>query len=181
MKTISMLIALFFIGLSANAQFSKATLQASGLTCAMCSKAVKVALEEVSFVQDVKVDIKKQEYSINFKENSDPDFDALKNAVEDAGFSVASLKVTGVFSGISVPDDKHVQINGKNFHFISANKQVLNGETTLTIVDKNFTSEKEYKKLSSVSKMECVKTGKAAGCCSKDGMLADSRVYHVKI
>ena len=181
MKTISLLIAAFVISFIADAQFSKASLQASGLTCAMCSKAVKVALENVSFVKDVKVDIKSQEYSLNFKENSDPDFDALKKAVEDAGFSIASLKVTGNFSDVPVQKDKHIQIKSKSFHFLSASNQVLNGEATFTIVDKDFVSEKEFKKLSAAHKMECVKTGKASGCCSKDGISADSRVYHVRI
>lgn len=163
------------------AQFKKATLQASGLTCSMCSKAVKAALEEVSYVQAVVVDLKSQEYSIAFKENADADFDALKKAVEDAGFSVASLKVTGNFSEITVQKDQHITIDRKNFHFMNGNNQVLNGEKTFTIVDKDFLSAKDFKKQSAASKMECVQTGKAANCCSKEGFSADARVYHVKI
>lgn len=181
MKTISILITAIVIAITTDAQFSKASLQASGLTCAMCSKAVKVALENVSFVQEVKVDIKSQEYFINFRENAEPDFDVLKKAVEDAGFSVASLKVTGNFSDVPVEKDKHIQIRGKNFHFLSTGNRVLNGETTFTIVDKDFISEKEFKKLSAVHKMECVRTGKASGCCTKDGINTDSRIYHVRI
>lgn len=163
------------------AQFKRATLQASGLTCAMCSKAVKVALEEVSYVQKVGVDLKSQEYSIAFKENADADFDALKKAVEDAGFSVASLKVTGIFSEMTVQKDQHIVIDGKNFHFLNGNNQVLNGENTFTIVDKDFLSAKDFKKQRTASKMECVQTGKAANCCAKDGISADARVFHVKI
>ena len=166
---------------SATSQFTKASLQASGLTCSMCSKAVKVALEKVSFVQEVKVDIKSQEYSIVFKENADVDFDMLKKAVEDAGFSVASLKVTGNFSELSVQKDKHVKIDSKIFHFLNGKDEVLNGERTITIVDKNFLSAKEYKKQSAATKMECVQTGKAGSCCSLEGISADARVYHVKV
>ena len=172
------LALLSFTGFS---QFSKATLQASGLTCAMCSKAVKVALEKVSFVSEIKVNIKKQEYSIAFKENSNTDFDELKKAVEDAGFSVASLKVTGSFADVNVEKDKHLQLDGKNFHFINSNARVLNGEQTLTIVDKDFLSAKEYKKFSATTKMECIKTGKAGDCCVKDGIHSEERVYHVII
>ena len=169
------------IALSATAQFTKASLQASGLTCSMCSKAVKVALEKVSFVQAVKVDLKSQEYSVDFKENADADFDLLKKAVEDAGFSVASLKVVGTFSELSVSKDKHIQIAGKNFHFLNGKDDVLNGERIITIVDKDFLSAKDYKKQSASSKMECVQTGKAGTCCSQEGISADARVYHVKI
>ena len=179
MKRYRLLIAVFAITVSANSQFTKATLQASGLTCSMCSKAVKVALEKVAYVQEVKVDIKNQEYSIVFKEKTDANFDLLKKAVEDAGFSVASLKITGNFSDLNVQKDKHVQIEGKNFHFLNGNSQVLNGERTITIVDKDFLSAKEFKKISAASKMECVQTGKTGSCCLKDGIGANVRVYHV--
>jgi len=181
MKKLISFFALVFLAVTLQAQFTKASLQASGLTCSMCSKAVKVALEKVSFVQDVKVDIKSQEYTIVFKEDGDPDFDALKKAVEDAGFSVASLKVTGTFSGVSVEKDKHLQLDGKNFHFVNAGTKVLNGEQTFTIVDKDFLSAKDYKKFSAATKMECIKTGKAVSCCIKDGIHTEERVYHVII
>ena len=181
MKKFLLLLIVACISLSGFSQFSKATLQASGLTCAMCSKAVKVALEKVSFVKEVKVNIKNQEYAVAFKEDSDTDFDELKKAVEDAGFSVASLKVTGNFKSINVEKDKHVQLDGKNFHFIKSNTQVLNGEHTFTIVDKNFISAKDYKKYSSATKLECIKSGKAESCCVKDGIDTEERVYHVII
>ena len=77
MKKLIAVIVMAFVTVALQAQFSKATLQASGLTCSMCSKAVKVALEKVPFVQEVKVDIKRQEYTMIFKENNNADFDAL--------------------------------------------------------------------------------------------------------
>lgn len=181
MKKMIMLGWVVMISLATIAQFSKASLQASGLTCSMCSKAVKVALEKVSFVQEVKVNIKNQEYAIIFKEGSDIEFDDLKKAVEKAGFSVASLKVTGAFNDVKIEKDMHMQVGGQSFHFMNGNNQSLNGEKTLTIVDKNFVSAKEFKKYSSASKMECVQTGKAGTCCAKDGISADARVYHVTI
>lgn len=181
MKKLVIVFIVAFAAVGLQAQFTKASLQASGLTCSMCSKAVKVALEKVPFVEEVKVNIKKQEYTLTFKDNSDPDFDALKKAVEDAGFSVASLKVTGSFNNVNVEKDKHLQLDGKNFHFLSAGSKVLNGEQTFTIVDKDFVSAKDYKKYSSTTKMECIKTGKAENCCVKDGIHTEERVYHVII
>lgn len=181
MKKVISVFMFAFVVLALNAQFTKASLQASGLTCAMCSKAVKVALEKVSFVNEVKVNIKRQEYSVVFKENSNPDFDVLKKAVEDAGFSVASLKITGSFSDVSVDKDKHIKLDGKNFHFVSNSNKVLNGEQTFTIVDKDFLSARDYKKYSAATKLECIKTGKAENCCVKDGIHTEERVYHVII
>lgn len=181
MKKYIIILLAAFIYNGSFGQFSKASLQASGLTCSMCSKAVKEALEEVTYVKEIKVDLKTQEYMIQFKEGANPDFDLLKQAVEDAGFSVASLKITGTFSGVTVQKDRHIELNGKYFHFLNANNQSLNGEQTLTIVDKSFLSAKEFKKISSSSKLECVQTGKAAGCCAKEGIHAEARVYHVTI
>src|SRR4051812_48315307 len=92
---------LSLIGIASQAQFTKASLQASGLTCSMCSKAVLKALQKVPFVETVDVDLKKQEYNMAFKNGAAVDFDALSKAVEDAGFSVSSLNVTANISGVT--------------------------------------------------------------------------------
>jgi len=180
MKNILMLAA-FLMGMQANAQFSKASLQASGLTCSMCSKAVKVALEEVPFVEKVQVDIKNQQYNLTFKSGAAVNFDALSKAVQDAGFSVASLKVNVDLDNVTIEKDKHFELGGKYFHFLNAAGKQLNGTTTLSIVDKSFVSAKEFKKWSSASKLTCVQTGKAAACCAKENVADPARIYHVVI
>ena len=167
--------------LTSNAQFSKATLQATGLTCAMCSNAINKALEQVPFVESVRSDIKNSAFSIVFKLNSEVDIDELKESVEDAGFSVGSLQLTGTFSEVKIEKDKHIKIGNENFHFLNGDGQSLNGEQIITVVDKNFVTEKQFKKLSASSKMSCVQTGKTSSCCVKDGMAEGERVYHVRI
>lgn len=181
MKKFFSVYVFFLFALGSSAQFTTGSLKASGLTCAMCTKAVNVALEKVPFVKEVKVNIKDQEYKLVFKEENNIDFDALSKAVEDAGFSVASLKVTGKFSGVVAEKDKHAEINGINLHFLNGNKEELNGEKTVTIVDRNFLSSKEFKKHTSASKHPCVQNGKADDCCTKDGIKENARVYHVII
>lgn len=177
-----LLIAILMVwGFSAQAQFSKASLQASGLTCSMCSKAVKVALEKVPFVEKVQVDIKNQQYNLTFKSSETVDFDVLGKAVEDAGFSVASLKITAAVNNLQVKKDDHVQIGGRTFHFLSANGQALNGEVTFTLVDRSFVSAKDFKKYASMTKMECVQTGRMAKCCSSEGSQDATRIFHVII
>ncbi|HEV7333575.1 MAG TPA: heavy metal-associated domain-containing protein [Flavisolibacter sp.] len=168
-------------GFSAQAQFKSASLQASGLTCSMCSKAVKVALEKVPFVEKVLVDIKNQQYNLTFKPAETVDFDALGKAVEDAGFSVASLKVTTAVSNLQVQKDDHVAIGGKTFHILTAKAQSLNGDVTFSIVDKSFVSAKDFKKYASMTKMECVQTGRMAKCCSSEGGQDANRIFHVII
>ena len=175
------LFALLVFGLTSSAQISKASLQASGLTCSMCSKAVKEALEEVSFVEKVMVDIKSQRYNLTFKSDAKVDIDALGKAVEDAGFSVAQLKVTLPVTDLEVKKDEHVKIGENYFHFLNADGKRLNGDATFTLVDKQYLSEKDFKKYSSSSKMECVKTGFSENCCKQDNIAEHTRIYHVII
>jgi copper chaperone CopZ len=181
MKKFFLFTAILFAGFVAHAQFKSASLQAAGLTCAMCTRAINTALDELPFVQEVNPDIKNSAFIITFKEGTEIDLDALKNAVEDAGFSVARLTVTGSFNNLPVRNDSHVQLNGKTFHFLRITDQTLHGEKTFTLVDKDFVSAKEYKKYSAATKMACVQTGKATECCTREGIPTNARVFHVTI
>ena len=162
-------------GFLSQAQFTKATLQASGLTCAMCNNAINKALKVLPFVSTVKSDIKNASFDIVFKEGVEADIDAIRSAVEDAGFFVAKLQMTGKFDNVSVKNDEHVVIAGKTFHFLEIKDQVLNGEKTLTILDKNFLTAKEFKKVSRATEMTCLQTGR------EDGVAQNTRIYHVTI
>ena len=86
---------MLLVVICSQAQFTKASLQATGLTCAMCSNAINKALLRVPFVESVKSDIKNSAFSIVFKTGQEVEIDALRKAVEDAGFSVGNLKMTG--------------------------------------------------------------------------------------
>jgi copper chaperone CopZ len=163
------------------AQVTKVSLQASGLTCSMCSKAVYNALEKVAFVEKVEVNIKTQEYTMSFKSSDAIVLDALVKAVEDAGFSVAGFKVTASVNPVTLRQDEHIKIGNQYFHFLNAGGKKLNGETTFTVVDKSFTSTKNFKKYSALSKKECVQTGRTAICCAEENVPDQTRVYHAII
>lgn len=181
MKKIMMLVMVSLVVLSSQAQFTKANLQATGLTCAMCSNAINKALMEVPFVESVKPDIKNSAFNIVFKQGKEIEIDDLRKAVEDAGFSIGSLKMTGNFEELKIGNDKHVEIGKDVFHFLNVSDQLLTGEKTITIVDKNFLTNKQFKKFSSATKMSCLQTGKAATCCVKEGVPAEARIYHATI
>jgi copper chaperone CopZ len=182
MKKILFVFAILaFAASNLSAQFKSASLQAAGLTCAMCTKAINNAVEELSFVKKVDVDIKSSTFLIDFREGANVDVDALKKAVEDAGFSVSRLKLKGNFENIAIKNDAHVEIGGKTFHFLNVKDQTLNGESVLTMVDKNYVSAKEFKKYSAATKMECIQTGKASSCCKKEAAETHTRIYHVTV
>ena len=178
MKTalLSLLIGIF--SFSAQAQVTKVSLQASGLTCSMCSKAVLTALQKIPFVEKEQVDIKDQQYHITFSNQEAISFDALTQAVEDAGFSVAAFVVSADLTALQLQKDQHLKIGNQFFHFLNAKDQKLEGSASFTIVDKSFTTEKKHKKYSSMSRMDCVKTGKSSGCCTSEGVTEGTRIYH---
>ena len=90
MKTIFLFVALAF-SMATSAQVTKVSLQASGLTCSMCSNAINKALKTLDFVDEVDADIKTYTFEISFKENSNVDFDKIKTKVENAGFTVSGF------------------------------------------------------------------------------------------
>lgn len=76
-----------------SAQIESVSLKADGLTCSMCSKAIYKSLLKVATVKEVEPDIKNSSYTIYFKKDQLVKLEELEKAVEDAGFSVASIKV----------------------------------------------------------------------------------------
>lgn len=172
---------MLFIGIGAAAQIKSASLQASGLTCSLCSKAVKNALEAVPFVSTVQVDIKNQQYNLSFKEGSAVDFDALNKAVQNAGFSVASLKAVAAVPRQNLQKDEHVVLGGQTFHFLNAAGQTLDGDVTFMVVDKGFVPAATFKKYAALTRMTCVQTGRTANCCASNDATVGSRIYHAVI
>ena len=170
MKKIFFFFLFLSIGLLSNAQVKKAYLRASGLTCAMCSKAVYKSLSAIPFVEKIDVDIQKSTYDISFKSGIGVDFDALSRAVVDAGFSVAQLKVTSSFNGIKVQKGTKVELGNQALQFINATDQTLDGEKTFTLIDKNFVSAQEFKKYKLT-----------AGKTYETGFADGKRIYHATL
>jgi len=168
MKKIFFIIAAC-MALNSQAQITKATIQASGLTCAMCSKAVYTALSAVPFVEKVKANIEESTYDLTFKPGSNVDFDVLGKAVVNAGFSVSMLKVNTHFHATKLQNDVHITLDNQPFHFINVTPQTVDGERTVTLVDKNFVSVKDYKKYGKLTSMKCYESGVMDG----------KRIYHV--
>jgi len=181
MKKLFIVAAVLLSSIFANAQFQTASLTAAGLTCAMCTRAIYNSLEKIPAIEKVDADIKKSQFVITFKKGASVDPDQLKNAVEDAGFSVSKLKMTGDFNHIPINTDTHVELDGKTFHFINAPEKELNGRQTVTLVDKNYVTAKEFRKVVGLNNHPCVQTGKAEKCCEKMGSSHNERIYHVML
>ena len=175
------IVAILLLGsIPAFSQIKSATLTASGLTCSMCSKAIYKALLKVPFIKSVDPNVEKSIFTIQFKEGDKVVPDDVKKAVENAGFSVASMHITAFFSGTEVYNDAHISMGGSTFHFLNVPRQTLQGDKTVTIVDKNYLPAAQRKKYGKYTTMKCFETGLKETCCPKDHVTSN-RVYHVTI
>jgi copper chaperone CopZ len=180
MKTFFVAIAILFTSI-ASAQITKVSIQATGLTCSMCSNSINKALKSLDFVDKVDANIQNSTFDVYFKPNTTVDFDKLKKKVEDAGFFVAGFSATIHFNNVAISNNEHVVINGIIYHFLNVKDQVLNGDETIRIIDKGFVTAKEYKKDAAYTTLDCYKTGIVGSCCTKEGLVKGSRIYHVTI
>jgi copper chaperone CopZ len=146
MKKIKFILLLLIASITSKAQFIKADLIASGLTCSMCSFATQKQLKTLSFIDSIGTDLNHTTFVLFFKKDAEIDFNLIKKKVEDAGFSVASLIITVHFDNVKL--ENNVSFNYKNilFYFVNTKQQVLNGDTKIKILDKGFVNDKEYKK-----------------------------------
>lgn len=163
------------------AQFKNASLQATGLTCAMCSNAINKALQKLPFVESVKPDIKNSSFGIVFRSQAVVNLDAIKDAVEGAGFFVGGLQVTGSFSNLNAGADGIVRIGKDWFYVLNGTNRQLNGEVTFNLQDKAFLTAKSFKKISSTVKAPSLATGKAESDMENSGVKKGERIYHVTI
>ncbi|MEI6088250.1 MAG: heavy metal-associated domain-containing protein [Bacteroidota bacterium] len=172
MKIILSLFLLFNI-LFCTAQIKSAKLQASGLTCAMCSRAVYKALMQIPSVDKIDVNIQSSTYSINFKKGVDVNPDDLSKAVMAAGFSISNLSLICNFSSMAIENGSQVQLNNKSFHFLIPQKHLINGDTQITLIDKSFLTQKEFKKYTQSNQLNCLQSGLKSDKVSRE--------YHVTI
>lgn len=180
MKNLFFIIVVLFAA-HTQAQVTKVNLQASGLTCSMCSNAINKSLKTIDYIDKVMANIKTSTFEISFKPGAKINFDQLKKKVEDAGFSVANMTAIINFENVKVEKDQHLNYGGLTFHFLNANGQTLNGEKTVQVVDKGYVSAKSFKKNQLVTAMDCYKTGVAGSCCTKEGLPSGTRIFHVTI
>lgn len=90
----SILFTLLLCSQMSYAQFIKADLKASGLTCSMCNLATQKQLESLIFIDSIVPDLDINAFHLYFNQKQEIDFGLIKKKVEDAGFFVAELKVT---------------------------------------------------------------------------------------
>jgi len=138
MKALKICLALLALTTGiARAQFTKAELQISGLTCALCAKATQNTLKDLPFITEVKPDFMRNVFVITFKNDATVNLDQISKAVHDAGFFISFLKTTVNFDKLKVIGNRF-SYGPDTYQVINGADKPLNGETVLTVVDKGF-------------------------------------------
>lgn len=155
MKYIVMLgFCLAMINRPALSQVTSATLQASGLTCALCAKSIYTNLSALSFVDSIDTDLNASSFLIKFKNGSAVDPDMIRKKVEDAGFFVSMLQMELMLNKSVIENDNLIKVNGRNYEIVGGKPGKTEGRVKVQVVEKPFLSAKDYKKLSSSLKLD---------------------------
>ena len=122
---------------SSYAQISKAEIQATGLTCSMCSNAINKQLKSMPDVDNVDIDLNTNTFTVTLKDGNSLKPSVFKENVEKAGFFVGSLILT--VKPETIKNNAYIVINDKESKGLVIQIQVL---------DKGYVTDKEFKKLS---------------------------------
>ncbi|MGI4020621.1 MAG: heavy-metal-associated domain-containing protein [Janthinobacterium lividum] len=172
MKSFKILLAILAISItSVQAQFVKADLQVSGLTCSMCSKATEKSLRTLPFISDIKPDLNRNLFVITFKKDAPVNLDAISKKVQDAGFAVNKLTASFNFDNVKINNNYQFNYAGSTYHFLNVADKTLNGVTLITVIDKAFVPASTYKKYAAQTTLPSYKSG----------MMGSQKVYHVTI
>lgn len=88
------LFLILIMGKNSSAQISEAVVGVDGFTCSLCAKGVEGEFKALDYVQSVKTDLKKTEFTLSFKKKPDVKFSEIRDAVEDGGFSLRDIRIT---------------------------------------------------------------------------------------
>ncbi|WP_295648086.1 cation transporter [uncultured Mucilaginibacter sp.] len=171
MKKITLFFALVAMFAQAKAQFIKAELEVSGLTCSMCSLSTQKSLNTLDFIGQIKPDLNKNIFYITFRADKAVSLDALKQKVQAAGFSVS--KLIAIYDFKTTQDNASFQYNGDTYQFTVLPGKPLSGEIRLQVLDKDFVPTSTFKKLGAQIKDASYATG---GTNDKK-----QRVYHISL
>ncbi len=141
-------ILLLFVLLKCPAQVNKINLQATGLTCSMCSNAINKALKSLDFIAVVEPDIKSSSFEVIVKPNQSIDFEKIRKKVVAAGYGIAQFFITMHVNKLALNSDSIITVGDYHFQFIGKLPMSAEGDIVLRIVDKGYVTPAEFKKKS---------------------------------
>jgi copper chaperone CopZ len=182
MKKRILICLIWVLGISAaGAQMKSASLQASGLTCALCAKSIYTNLSSLPFVESVDTDLNASSFELIFKSNMDVDPSALRKKVEDAGFSVSKLVLRFEANKQQIENSGFLTLGKFTYHFVQIKRATYDGLININIIDKEYLTAKDYKKKIAGVKEACYQTPQQEDCKLPNGKESSTHVFHATI
>jgi copper chaperone CopZ len=128
---------LLFLSMNGQSQLVKIELQATGLTCSMCSLSIQKQLKTIHEVDSIYTNIETSTYFILLKKNNNLNPNIFKEKLEKAGFFVGNFIATA-----------NIDVMDKNLYILIDDCKLNNTEVKFQVIDKGFVTAKEFKKLS---------------------------------
>ncbi len=132
-------ILLFLSSQISMAQISKIEIQATGLTCSMCSNAINKQLKSLSEVENVTTDLNTNTFVVYLKPNNSVTPKTIKDSVEKAGFFIGTMVVT--------LDSAYLNSNDARFIPLEEKATTDAKEIKISVLNKGYVTQKEFKKL----------------------------------
>ncbi len=127
------------ISQTALAQLAKVEIQATGLTCSMCSNAINKQLKSLTDIASVATDLNTNTFVVQLKPNNNLSPRTFKESVEKAGFFIGTMVVQLNSSVLNATSNRYIALEDKT--------AVKNQEIRIQILNKGYVTQKEYKKL----------------------------------
>lgn len=141
-------------------QFTVAEIGVNGLTCSQCSRSVEMSLLKLDFVKEVQMNLENTNGKITFKKGIEVNLKKIAKAVTDAGFSVGYLRVAYSFNNLDISNPASLTNASGQFCFVNTELKTLHGEILLTVINKEFMPNQEYKKWKELIKKSCTEVKK---------------------
>lgn len=132
-------------------QLQSATLQATGLTCSMCSKATFKKLQAIEGVQKITPDLDNTSFILQFSPNNSTPIASIQKQVQAAGFSVGKLVLHYKIPSTTIANNTIIPFKGGQFVFVETAPTKKDGIIQLQVVNKGFVADKEFKKLQALA------------------------------
>lgn len=155
LKSAFILTLILFCMQKGFAQFTWAEIGVNGLTCSQCSRSVEMSILKLDFVKEVQMNLENTVGKIIFKKGTEVSLKKIAKAVTDAGFSVGYLKVAYLFSNLDISGSVVLANASGQFCFVNTELKKFDGEILLTVINKEFMPNREYKKWNEAIKKSC--------------------------
>ncbi len=139
------------LGFQSQSQINTLTLQAGGLTCSMCNLTIMKRLQKIDFIDSIQPNVETASYIIQLKPNVNLNVIKIKDALVDAGFSVAKL----IFSpnGIVNETENSFKYQGYTYNIIDGLFVSQDTKAVYMVINQDFLSNKNYKKYKQKNKI----------------------------